>query len=334
MPRGPRLDAPGVLHHVMVRGIEGRRIFRSDIDRDEFVRRLGETATAAGLTLFAWALLPNHAHLLLRTSDTVEASLAGAMRSLLTGYAGAFNRRHRRRGHLFQNRYKSIVVEEAPYFLELVRYIHLNPLRARVVPDLAALANYRYSGHAGLLGRSLQAWQAAEAVLAQFGDRRRAARAAYLAFVAAGVSRGRRPELQGGGLVRSLGGWTVVSEMRHGRERYAGDERILGSSAFVETLRLELEARDGVKAAAPPLDALIQGVCRATGIAREVVCGRGRPQRVSRAREGIAFLWTVVAGQSGRELASALGVTPQAIHSAARRGARRRAEWLEMWKKE
>ena len=156
MPRGPRLDAPATLHHVMVQGIEGRAIVRDDQDRDDGVRRLGEVAVAKGLTVYAWALLPNHRHLLVRTGAT---PLARAMRSLLTGYAGAFNRRHRRRGHLFQNRYKSIVVEEEPDLLELVRYLHLNPLRAKVVPDLRGLDRYPYTGHAVLLGRRRCPWQ-------------------------------------------------------------------------------------------------------------------------------------------------------------------------------
>jgi len=136
MPRGPRLDASETLHHGMVRGIEGRAIFRDAQDREDFLRRLGAVAGATGLALYTWALLPNHLHLLVRTGRT---PLAQAMRSLLTGYAGAFNRRHRRRGHLFQNRYKSIVVEAEPYLLELVRYTHLNPVRAKVVADLRAL---------------------------------------------------------------------------------------------------------------------------------------------------------------------------------------------------
>ena len=127
MPRGPRLDAPGVLHHVMVRGIERRRIFPAAADYEDFVARLARSASVGHWVVYAWALLPNHAHLLVRTA---ARPLSRSMRSLLTGYAGAFNRRHRRAGHLFQNRYRSIVVEEEPYFLELVRYIHLNPLRS------------------------------------------------------------------------------------------------------------------------------------------------------------------------------------------------------------
>jgi len=130
MPRQSRLDAPETLHHVMVRGIERRALFRDDQDRADFVARLAALAEQGALTVYAWALLPNHAHLLVRTGIR---PLPRSMRRLLTGYAGAFNRRHQRVGHLFQNRYKSIVVEEEPYLLELVRYLHLNPLRAGVV---------------------------------------------------------------------------------------------------------------------------------------------------------------------------------------------------------
>jgi len=114
MVRQPRLDAPGILHHVRVRGLERHRVFRDDADHADLVAQ-------GRLTVYAWALLPNHAHLLVRTGN---GPLARAMRCLLTGYAGAFDRWHKRAGHLFQNRYKSIVVEEEPYLLELVRYLH------------------------------------------------------------------------------------------------------------------------------------------------------------------------------------------------------------------
>jgi putative transposase len=122
MPRGPRLDAPGVLQHVMVRGLERRAIFRDDRDRADFLERLASVNERTGLEILAWALLPNHFHLLVRsprprTAGTPQATLATAMRQLLTGYAGAFNRRHRRNGTLVQGRYKSILVEEEPYLL-------------------------------------------------------------------------------------------------------------------------------------------------------------------------------------------------------------------------
>ncbi len=120
---------------------------------------------AGALTVYAWALLPNHAHLLLRIG---AQGLPQFMRRVLTGYALGYNRRHQRVGHLFQNRYKSIVVEEEPYFCELVRYLHLNPVRAGVVPDLRALARYPWTGHSALLETVPRPWQATGEVLPQF----------------------------------------------------------------------------------------------------------------------------------------------------------------------
>ncbi len=134
MPRSARLDAPGVLHHVMGRGIEKRKIFLHDQDRGDFINRLKELVKEGSMDIYAWALLPSHFHILCKTK---ERPLASSMRKLLTGYAVNFNRRHRRHGHLFQNRYKSILCQEEAYLAELVRYIHLNLLRAGIVKDLS-----------------------------------------------------------------------------------------------------------------------------------------------------------------------------------------------------
>jgi putative transposase len=109
MPRRARLDAPGTLHHVMIRGIERRRIVDDDEDRLMFVERLGELSQKVQTAVYAWALMSNHAHILLRSGPQ---GIAAFMRKFLTGYAGGYNRRHKRHGHVFQNRYKSIVVEK------------------------------------------------------------------------------------------------------------------------------------------------------------------------------------------------------------------------------
>ena len=130
MPRGPRLDAPGVVHHVIARGIERRNIFRTDDDREDFLERLTVVTRGDKAFVYAWSLIPNHFHLAIRTGTT---GLSTIMRRLMTGYAVAFNRRYKRHGHLFQNRFKSIVVDDDAYLLGLVRYIHLNPLRAGLV---------------------------------------------------------------------------------------------------------------------------------------------------------------------------------------------------------
>jgi hypothetical protein len=249
------------------------------------------------------------------------------MRRLLTGYAGGFNRRHHRVGHLFQNRYKSIVVEEERYLVELVRYLHLNPVRAQVVPDLRTLDRYPWTGHSALLGTVPRAWQATRPVLAQFGSRPARARPAYRAFVAAGLPQGRRPDLQGGGLVRSLGGWQAVAALRRGREAYWGDERVLGSSEFVAQLQRAMEAAEAPRGPRPALETLLAGVCRHVGLPRAALEGGGRRTAVQQARAGIAYLWVEVLGHPGRPLAPLLGVQPAGVLKAAQRGAREAARW-------
>jgi REP element-mobilizing transposase RayT len=268
----------------MVRGLDRQVIFRDDTDRAEFVRRLAAIAESSGLCVFAWALLPNHAHLLVRTG---QRSLARGMRALLTGYAGAFNRRHRRVGHLFQNRYRSILVEEEAYLLELVRYLHLNPLRAGIVKDLATLARYPWSGHSALLGHVERPWQAVAEALGQYGSRTKVARKHYQRFVAEGVGQGQRPELQGGGLVRSLGGWDRVRALRRGREAWAADERILGSSEFVERVWQETVAQARVPArtqALQSLPALLDRCATTFGVARAELISGSRRRVVAHSR--------------------------------------------------
>lgn len=150
MPRSARKDHPGALHHVMVRGVERREIFLDDRDRARFLVRLEETLLPAGLRCHAWALMPNHVHLLLRTGGT---PLAVAMHRLGTCHAMDFNRRHDRVGHLFQNRYKALPVRDDAYLLQVARYIHLNPVRAGLVEDLDALEVHPWTGHRALMGR-------------------------------------------------------------------------------------------------------------------------------------------------------------------------------------
>jgi putative transposase len=140
MLRLARLDAPGVLHHIMGRGIEGKKLFIRDKDREDFIVRLSAMAEEGAMDVYAWSLLPNHFHILAKTKNR---SLSSSMRKILTGYAVNFNKRHRRYGHLFQNHYKSIVCQEEAYLRELVRYIHLNLLRTGIVKDVNELERSR-----------------------------------------------------------------------------------------------------------------------------------------------------------------------------------------------
>jgi len=328
MPRGARLDAPGALHHVVVRGIERGLLFRDDTDCADFVARLAQVVHRTGLVVLAWALLPNHLHLLVRTPSASRGRpytpvLPTAMRQLLTGYAGAFNRRHKRVGHLVQNRYRSTLVDEETYLVELVRYIHLNPLRAGVVRGLAALAHYPWSGHSAILGHVDRPWQATAEVLGRFGAARRPASGQYRAFVAAGVAQGRRPEFQGGGLRRSAGGWEEVAALQRGRERWAADERILGSGAFVESVLRETvpPTTDWPRPRAlTALPLFLKRIAELWGVGLVELQQGSRRRRVAEARAVAASLAVVHLGLPAALVARELAVTPAAVRRGVDRG--------------
>jgi hypothetical protein len=250
------------------------------------------------------------------------------MRSLLTGFATVFNRRHRRVGHLFQNRYRSIVCEAERYFLELVRYIHLNPVRGGIVGHVDELDEYAYTGHSALLSTVPRSWQSVEGVLELFGRTRGWARAAYRKYVADGALLGERPEFAGGGLVRSAGGWQAVKHLRRGREEFKSDERVLGGSEFVDGLLHEVGTAVAGHPQAPPLSWLKNLVCDAAGVPVYAIHGSGRRARVvANVREGLAFLWVEYFGRGGRELALDLGLRPESIYKAAKRGRVQRDRW-------
>jgi REP element-mobilizing transposase RayT len=320
MPRRARLDAPGTLHHVMVRGIEKRRIVNDVADRKIFVARLGELAAGTNTTIYAWALMTNHAHILLRSS---ELGLSGFMRKLLTGYAISYNRRHQRWGHLFQNRYKSIICDEDAYFTELVRYIHLNPLRAKLVKSLTQLDRYRWCGHGVLMGKINNEWQDRDYVLRWFGPKQGEAKKAYRSYVNKGIAQGRRPELVGGGLIRSLGGWSAVKAMRRSGDRELSDDRILGSGEFVERIIKEAEAKVKrqlpVKAQNQKIEKLITKLCKKEKVSIEELVSGSRRKEVSGVRASIAIGLVKNHGVALAEVARRVGVSTAAVSKIIKR---------------
>lgn len=312
MPRQARLDVPGILQHVIVRGIERRKIFADDRDRRAFVERLGRLLDATGTRCLAWALIPNHFHLLLQPAET---PLATFMRRLLTGHAVTFNLRHRRTGHLFQNRYKSIVCEEEEYLLALVRYIHLNPLRAQLVSGLDELDGYPWCGHAVIMGRAALPGQAVGEVLGRFGEDVEAARRGYRAFVGAGVSLGRQEALTGGGLRRSIRNHDLGR--KEGRQAF--DERVLGGGEFVEALwrREELRGRLGPRLS---VAGVVQRVAGAYGTTPEAICRRRNIAPLAEARAVACCLAVVDLGYTGVEVGLALHLGRAGVSAAVRRG--------------
>ena len=321
MPRKARIDAAGALHHIICRGIERRKLFWTDFDRDDFLERLETVLIETGTPCYAWALMPNHLHLLLRTGN---APIFKVMSRVLSGYAGGFNRRHRRSGHLFQNRYKSILCQEDAYLLELVRYIHLNPLRSELAASLDDLDRYRFSGHSILMGHQVNAWQDVNTVLKLFGKRTSSARKGYRDFVEEGISLGKRPELTGGGLIRSMGGWCTVKATRRVREHVKGDERILGDSDFVESVLLEqnerLERRYAIQSQGYDFQAVIRRVGDIFSLDPEMVLSAGKqPVRVE--ARSVACYWAVrELGITTVEVSRRLGITQSAVTKAVYRG--------------
>lgn len=321
MPRQGRIDFSGAIHHVIIRGINRAKIFRDDCDRTEFIRRLERGLNKTGLTCYAWALIPNHAHILLRTGAN---PLTRLMSSLLTGYAYYFNHRYRRVGYLFQNRYKSILCEEEPYLLQLVRYIHLNPLRANLVPSIQELNMYPWSGHSILIGNQDVSWQDVSTILSRFGKTVLKARRNYLEFVKKGIPEGKRDDLTGGGLLRSAGGWRGIRELRKAGERWRGDERILGDSDFVlRALKItdeKLTGREHIDIEWWTLERLLRYVGELTGTESEHIAQKRRDYPTSRARALFVYWAKNDLGYTLTELAVYLKMSKQAVSQAVCRG--------------
>jgi REP element-mobilizing transposase RayT len=304
----------------MVRGIERTNIVFDDEDRLDFLKRIGNAAEKTGTVIYAWALMSNHAHLLVRSGS---AGLPAFMRKVLTGYSVSFNKRHQRTGHLFQNRYKSILCEEEAYFVKLVSYIHLNALRAGLVSSLEELERYPWSGHAAVMGRGVHAWQDTEYVLQQFGSAAGSARKAYVEFVRDQMKLGSQPELTGGGLVRSAGGWSEVLSMRKRGERQFSDERILGSGEFVEEVLGEVgEAqKEMVPMMMRRADAreLLERQCTEKGLSVESLQAGSRSREYSSIRRELAGKFVVELGLSHADAARMLGISRAGVSMLVRR---------------
>ena len=323
MPRRSRIDAAGALNHVMVRGIEKAVIFRHDADRNHFLERLGKILGETETLCYAWALIPNHFHLLLRTGPV---PISTVMRRLLTGYALWYNRKHHRHGHLFQNRFKSILCQEDAYLLELVRYIHLNPVRANLVKDVDALGRYPYSGHSVLMGKVKKAWQETDDVLCMFSEKRGAATREYRTFVEKGIALGRRQDLTGGGLLRSAGGWEGVRALREEKVYQRNDERILGDGDFVEHVLASeeeaMERRYALRARGVDLNFIASRVSAVLDVKPEEVWAEGKSRRIVEARSLLCYWAVRDLGFSMSSLSRKLRISVPSVSDSVARGRR------------
>ena len=254
MARYPRIHIPGGVYHVMLRGNGGQEIFLDPGDGTRFLELLAEGTARFGFLCHGYCLMPNHVHLVLQAG---AAPLSAAMQNLAFRYTRHVNRRERRIGHLFQGRYKAILVDADSYLLQLVRYVHLNPVRAGLCEAPQA---WRWSGHRAYLGRAAAPWLTTDRVLSLLAPREDDARAAYRAFVADGMDEGRRPEFHAGN---------------------GGGGRLLGDDAFVERAMEEAGERPD---SPPSLDAIVAAVAAECGIVAADLAARSRGRRLSEAR--------------------------------------------------
>jgi REP element-mobilizing transposase RayT len=271
MARKPRLDIPGGLYHVILRGNAQQDIFFDDHDRQVFYDLLGEGSRRFGYRVHAFCLMSNHIHLAIQTS---AKPLSQGLHNLSFRYTRHVNKTQGRAGHLFQGRYKALLVDADRYLLELVRYIHLNPVRARLVRDPV---HYPHSGHTGYLGKRSFEFLTIDWVLAQFSDRADVARKRYARFVAEGSGEGHRDEFHQG----------------------LSEARVIGADAFTEQA---LRSAGESSHRAPTLDQLVEWVCESAGIDVADLATPSRNRALSRTRALIGWL----AKQSGAGSLSAL----------------------------
>src|SRR6266576_4161297 len=202
MPRHPRVHASGVLYHVMARGNNGQKVFYGAGDYEAFLEQLLVVKGRYPFYLYAYVLMPNHFHLLLQVQRSPTARI---LQSLLTGYVRRFNRTHRHRGHLFQGRYKAIVCDRESYLLELVRYIHLNAVRAGLVKRPG---DWPWSGHREYLRKEKRGLIDPGPVMGEF---RTVAR--YEEFIREGIKESYRAEWHPGEQAPFLGSERFIKKM-------------------------------------------------------------------------------------------------------------------------
>jgi REP element-mobilizing transposase RayT len=214
MARKPRIHFPGAYYHVILRGNARQEIFFDDADRYRFYMLLQEGIERFGHRIHAFCLMTNHVHLVVQVANK---PLTKIMQNLSFRYTRWVNWRQNRSGHLFQGRYKSVVVDGDEYLLELVRYTNLNPVRAGIAETPSAC---RWSSHSAYCGKETIPWLTTDLVLAGFSPKLATARKRYAAFVSAGAGEGHRPEFHGRG---------------------SEDTRVLGDSSFIERVVSEAE---------------------------------------------------------------------------------------------
>ena len=304
MPRKARLTAPGVVHHIMARGLDGMDIFREAADKQFFLSLLAHGILKNNYRCYAWALMDNHYHLLLRTSDQ---PLSRFMRRLNSVYASYVNKKYQRKGYLFQDRFKSIATQDQHYLEEIVRYIHLNPIRANCCHSLQSLSTYPWCGHAALVGKVRNNFQNRPDVLKRFSKDAMTAIDKYCEFMEKGLGKENANE--------------IVSMLRKGNEGTADRRKtgcwVIGDSQFVREMVESASARllnlREYRKKGWTIERLAAMVGEQMGVAQKEICIHRRIGVVPNARKAIAFLGHRVLGIPVVDIARYLNVSGPAV---------------------
>ena len=287
MARKPRIEYPGAFYHIIARGNRKIAIFKDDKDRLRFLQKLLEYKERYGFILYAYILMRNHIHLLIETKD---APLSKIMQGLLQSYTQWYNGKYRVVGHLFQGRYKAILCDKGVYLLNLIRYIHLNCVRAGIVRDPG---EYRWSSHRIYLGLERNDLVDTDFVLSQFGKVGKRAIKLYKEFVLDWIGEGKR-----GGFYRTID------------QRFLGDEDFIKGVKEVvgeKALREEITLRD------KSFSAISKKVSKLTGVEGKELRGRSRSKQLTDARSLFVRLCLLNTTYKRKDIARYLGRVPRII---------------------
>jgi len=293
MARKPRVHCPASLYHVIMRGNAGQDIFFNDGDRYRFYLLVQEGVERYGHRIHAFCLMTNHIHWAIQVGDI---PLSRILQNLSFRYTRWVNRRQNRSGHLFQGRYKAVLVDADSYSLELARYIHLNPVRSGIVKEPV---DYLWSGHRAYLGLETIPWLTTDWVLSQFSNRLDRARKAYRKFVDGGKEDGHQQEYHIGSSI---------------------DNRILGDDTFIEKVLGQKPMRPKH---ATTLDEIVLKVCKRFGLEKKDLSASGKGRKLSEVRGIVAWLVLESGNSTLVELSKHMGRDTSTLSSAARRLQRR-----------
>jgi len=284
MARKPRVHFDGALYHVMRRGNQGQSIFRDDRDRKRYLEFLKESQERFGYRLYAYVLMGNHVHHVIQIG---QRPLAQVMQNILFRYTRYWNRRYKKTGHLFQGRYKAILCDKESYLLELIRYLHLNPVRSKIVGDPG---QYVWSSHRAYLKGDGKSWTAVDEVLPQWGKSRAQAVLGYRRFVRDGLNHGHRDDL-----------YEVV------------DQRYLGDEAFVEKVEQREPENEAPQIVEIRWAEIRDRVCKQFGLPAAAVLHRGRAREIVRIRRIMAWVGRELGGFTNQDLAKELKQEPAVL---------------------